>query len=128
MKHIRLINDDQETLEVMVTALQSYGYEVDTQHSDADVRGLLERACPDLVIIDYSEDEVQGEKAYRSLISHEISRNVPVIVMSDNIAVILSLDYERDDVFIMKPFDLNFLLQQISCCIASSECSPDYNF
>jgi DNA-binding response OmpR family regulator len=81
----------------------------------------MKLTCPDLVIIDYSADEVQGEKVYLSLISHEVSRTVPMIVMSDNIAVILSLDYERDDVFIMKPFDLNFLLHQISCCIASSE-------
>ncbi|HTJ61754.1 MAG TPA: response regulator [Candidatus Saccharimonadales bacterium] len=116
-KRIVLIEDDDDTRDAMVAALEAEGYLV---QASADAFGDIRHARADLVILDlFLHGEAAGWQQLDVLTLDPATRAIPVIVCS---AAIASLGEARtklamlDVAVLEKPFDL----EQLSAAVAAA--------
>jgi len=113
MNKVLLIDDDLDLLEVLSSALSYFGFEVKTSNYTDDILSLVTVYQPDLVIIDYIMDGVNGGEMCSAIKKKESTKNIPVIILSAYDKVIKSLGYYGCDLFISKPFDMQDLVTKI---------------
>jgi len=111
---ILVVEDDEDTLELLRTVLERQGYNVATARGGRNALAQLQSSAFDLVLSDVSMAEGDGLTLVSSL--RELGLlDVPVILMSaehDSTRRIASLDVGADD-FVPKPFDVNELLARL---------------
>ena len=113
MKKLLLIDDDTDLLEVLASALTYFGFEVKTSNKPDDIHSLVTTHQPDLVILDYIMENVNGGEICAQLKKKEDTKNLPVIILSAYDKVIKSLGNYGCDAFISKPFDMMDLVNNI---------------
>ena len=86
-----------------------------------DLKEILEASRPDLIILDISLGQFDGREICRELKQNERTKNIPIIMLSAHER--LSKAYEDDcaDGYIMKPFALAELLEEIKLLIKLPE-------
>jgi DNA-binding response OmpR family regulator len=120
MKKVLLIDDDVALLEVLSDALTYFGFEVKaTSHTD-DIHTLITIHQPDLVIMDYIMNGINGGELCSAIKKKEATKNLPVIILSAYDKVIKSLGNYGCDAFIAKPFDMKNLISLINNIIKRS--------
>jgi DNA-binding response OmpR family regulator len=113
MNKVLLIDDDLDLLEVLSSALAYFGFEVKTSSYTDDILSLVTVYQPDLVIIDYIMEGVNGGEMCSAIKKKESTKNIPVIILSAYEKVIKSLGNYGCDMFISKPFDMQDLIKKI---------------
>lgn len=112
--NILVVEDDEDTLELLRAVLERDGYSVVTAHGGKPALEYLQAAKVDLVLSDVSMAEGDGLTLVSSL--RELGLlDVPVILMSaehNTSRRVASLDVGADD-FVPKPFDVNELLARL---------------
>jgi len=112
--NILVVEDDEDTLELLRTVLEREGYSVATASGGKNALARLQESPFDLVLSDVSMAEGDGFTLVSSL--RELGLlDVPVILMSaehESTRRVASLDVGADD-FVAKPFDLNELLARL---------------
>jgi len=103
-RRIMIVDDDESVRSLLRMTLAEDEYEIDEATDGEDALRLLERAVPDLVLLDWEMPERHG-----SLVLDELKRRhpqLPVIVLTAEIA-----EHHRSlaealnvDVFLTKPF------------------------
>ncbi|HWD89167.1 MAG TPA: response regulator [Mucilaginibacter sp.] len=107
MKKVLLLDNDEDVLDVMQEALSYEGFEVKCIGQTNDIFPEIERYRPDVVILDYILDGVNGGEICHQIKENKKTSDMPVILVSAYPKVLWSLgDYGCDD-FIPKPFDLD---------------------
>ena len=111
-----LVADDDAGLRALCrAALESEGFEVDeAAHGDEAVEHALERA-PDVLLLDLSMPHRDGWEVLDALAEHELTRDVPVVMMTGSAS---QENLERADRagvldFIGKPFEPKDLISTI---------------
>jgi DNA-binding response OmpR family regulator len=86
-----------------------------------DLKGIIEQNRPDVMILDISLGQFDGREICRELKQNEKTKSIPVIMLSAHER--LSKAYEDDcaDGYIMKPFALAELLEEIKLLIKMTE-------
>ena len=111
---ILVVEDDEDTLELLRAVLERQGYSVVTASGGKDALLHLQSSPFDLVLSDVSMAEGDGLTLVSSL--RELGlRDVPVILMSaehDTSRRVASLDVGADD-FVPKPFEVDELLARL---------------
>ncbi|HSW95547.1 MAG TPA: response regulator [Patescibacteria group bacterium] len=114
------MEDDDDTRDAMVAALEAEGYQV---LASADAFGDIRHARADLVILDlFLHGEAAGWQQLDVLTLDPATRGIPVIVCS---AAIASLGKARtklamlDVAVLEKPFDLEQLSAAVAAALAS---------
>lgn len=111
---ILVVEDDEDTLELLRAVLERQGYSVVTANGGKDALLHLQSSPFDLVLSDVSMGEGDGLTLVSSL--RELGlRDVPVILMSaehDTTRRVASLDVGADD-FVPKPFEIEELLARL---------------
>lgn len=114
-KKILAIDDENDALLILKTALTSEGYDVITATNGFDGVALAEEQKPDLVILDLLMPEMDGFEVLAQLKSSDTTGEIPVIVVSGvsekekiKNALTQGIDY-----FIMKPYDYNDLIAKV---------------
>ena len=112
-RRIMIVDDDESVRSLLRMTLAEDEYEIDEATDGEDALRLLERAVPDLVLLDWEMPERHG-----SLVLDELKRRhpqLPVIVLTAEIA-----EHHRSlaealnvDVFLTKPFSPLELLETI---------------
>ena len=112
-RRIMIVDDDESVRSLLRMTLAEDEYEIDEATDGEDALRLLERAVPDLVLLDWKMPERHG-----SLVLDELKRRypqLPVIVLTAEIA-----EHHRNlaeslkvDVFLTKPFSPLELLETI---------------
>jgi len=120
-KKILLIDNDPDILAVMQEALDYEGFEVFTASKAEDIVSLVCNIKPDLLLIDYILDGINGGELCHQLKADHKTAALPVIIISAYPRVLKSLGYYGCDAFIPKPFDLYDLIDQINSysCIST---------
>ncbi|MDB5131308.1 MAG: hypothetical protein JWR02_1057 [Mucilaginibacter sp.] len=113
-KRILIIDDDAALLEILKDFLQESGFEVLTDEKGLNVFQLIERFRPNLIILDYLLDDINGGEICHQVKHHPASKHIPVILYSAYPKVLLSLGTYNCDLFIPKPFDLSPFLNEIT--------------
>ncbi|MDE7222616.1 MAG: response regulator transcription factor [Acetatifactor sp.] len=116
-KTIAVIEDDQPISNLLYESLTHEGYEVLRAYSGTEALYLLERHCPDLILLDLMLPGLSGEELLSRL------TGIPVIVVSARVTtedkVKLLLDGAAD--YITKPFELSELLARITVQLRRAE-------
>ncbi len=76
MKKLLLIDDDTDLLEVLASALSYFGFDVKTSNHTDDIHSLITIHQPDLVILDYIMDGVNGGEMCAEIKKKEEHKNV----------------------------------------------------
>ncbi|MFN0180798.1 MAG: ATPase, T2SS/T4P/T4SS family [Gemmatimonadales bacterium] len=103
---ILLVDDEDQLRKAMRDLLERQGYTVIEARDGAEALAEIDRANPDLVLLDLNLPGVDGYTVLAQIRSREITRNLPVIVLTakgdeDNEVRVLQLG--ADD-FLTKPF------------------------
>lgn len=113
---ILVVEDDPGTARALVDALEFADYRVWHAGDGREARGFLERARPDLILLDLLLPDVDGLVLCSTLKS---MADVPVVICSASARrsdPVLSLKLGADD-FVRKPFDLDDLLARIEAIL-----------
>lgn len=110
---ILVIEDDQDTAEVLCAFLKMKGYICEIKNDGNDILSFLKQYEPDLIIIDYLLPMVNGGEICSEIKRDQNCSHLPVIIYSAYSRVFLSLGRYHCDAFIEKPFDLDELQLKI---------------
>lgn len=120
-KRVLVIDDDNDTLDVMEEILTYEGFEVRSLADTSNVFPEINRYSPDIIILDYILRGINGGDICHQIKVNPYTANVPVILMSAYPRVFNSLGSYGCNIFIAKPFDLNDLVGQIHHLISDSQ-------
>jgi DNA-binding response OmpR family regulator len=120
---ILVVEDDPPTARALADALDMAGYRVWHAIDGADARGQLERARPDMILLDLILPDIDGLVLCYTLRS---AANVPIVICSGTSRKrdsILALKLGADD-FVRKPFELDDLLARVEAVLRRAPRRP----
>lgn len=116
-KQVFVIDDDEGLLAAFEAMLESAGYSVVTC-SDADcLKGLDKADLPDLILLDVLLSGIDGRDVCKELKSQELTKRIPVIVVSAHPSASKSIKRVGADDFLAKPFEMDELLEKVATYI-----------
>jgi DNA-binding response OmpR family regulator len=110
---ILVIEDDRDILDAIRLILESRGYVVVALDRVEKMAAEVELRVPHLVLLDIWVGGGDGREAAKWLRRHEPTKNVPIIMVSANMATQQIAKEVKADDFILKPFDLDHLLSTV---------------
>jgi DNA-binding response OmpR family regulator len=125
-RRILIVDDDPRLLHVVSMYLKIEGFEVDAELDGAEGLRALERARPDLVILDVMMPGIDGLELCRRIKTDPRTRSIPVLMFT---ALSSDDDVESGraagaDRFINKPFSLVGLATVIRSYLAEAPPVP----
>jgi DNA-binding response OmpR family regulator len=112
-KHILVIDDDNNVLEIFRDILVNEGYKVTILAEVDEIADTMEVCKPDLVIVDFLLQGINGGELCSQIKLNEQTSRIPVILTSAHPKVLLSLGNYHCDEFLEKPFDVGYLTERI---------------
>lgn len=105
-KHIFVIEDDEDILEMIIYNLEKDGYRVSAAHNGLAALETLGSSLPDLVVLDIMLPGMDGFEVLKALRDEPATENLPVIMLtarSSEADKVVGLELGADD-YITKPF------------------------
>jgi CheY-like chemotaxis protein len=118
---ILVVDDENDILLLIRTALQSAGHEVLTATNGPDALEQLRESKPDLVILDIMMPGQSGLDVLAEIKEDEETATIPVIMLtglSDKHKIQSALDHGAE-YYIVKPFEYNDLLGKVDLAMES---------
>lgn len=114
---VLIVDNDNDTLEIMRDVLEYSGFEVVTSAGTEDIHDMINLHDPDLLLIDYILDGINGGEICCELKRNKATQHLAVVIVSAYGRVIHSLGNYNCDAFIPKPFDLEELSSTLKTLI-----------
>lgn len=124
MDHILVVDDDAEIRGLLHDYLQKNGYRVTAVADGKSMRAALDRARPDLIVLDLMLPGEDGLTLCRELRSRS---EVPIVMLTargEEIDRIVGLEMGADD-YLPKPFNPRELLARIKSILRRSRALPE---
>ena len=122
-KKILVIDDENDILLIIKSALHEEGFDVTTANNGYDGLALAEDASPDLIILDIMMPEMDGFEVLQQLKENEKTAQIPVVILTG----MSSKDKIREalnkgiDYYIVKPFEYRDLVSKVQIAIDDAE-------
>ena len=126
-KHILIVDDYPDALDIWAIFLRSLGYRVSTAADGASAIALAERLLPDLVVLDLELPRVSGFDVARRLRANPETNLIPLIAAT-GYSHLSQLDLAREvgfDQIVIKPCDPDVLVEEIERLLHSADETPD---
>jgi two-component system, cell cycle response regulator DivK len=126
-KHILIVDDYPDALDIWAIFLQSLGYRVSTASDGASAITLAEQLLPDLVVLDLELPRVSGFDVARRLRANPETCDIPLIAAT-GYSHLRQLDRAREvgfDQIVIKPCDPDFLVEEIERLLHPAGTLPD---
>jgi DNA-binding response OmpR family regulator len=110
-KKILVAEDDRAILEVVKIILEQEGY--DTLFADREelIRNIIRNQKPDLILLDIWLGGSDGGKIAKSIKNDKQTKHIPIIMISANNETEKITKEAGADGFLLKPFNIDDLLQ-----------------
>lgn len=121
MKSILLIEDNVDILENLAEYLALEGYQIYTTNNEDRGIEMAMEFMPDLIICDTPRPGIDGQEVLSLLLNSSTICQIPFIfctTLCEKINKQEALEQGADD-YIIKPFDLEQILEKIKVCILS---------
>jgi len=117
--HLLVVDDDLNTLELFWIQLKQAGYRVSRAESGKEALSLIEKAPPDLVLLDLMMPGMAGIQACRII---RANSSLPIIVISvyDSLEKKVEALQEGADDYLTKPISMQELLARIRSLLRRS--------
>ncbi len=115
-KRLAYIEDEAEMIDLVRLILGRRGYTVLGASGGREGLELIRKELPDLVLLDLMMPDMDGWDVYHQMKSEELTRDIPVIVITAkalNIDKVLGLRIAKVEDYIAKPFSPQELLQRV---------------
>ncbi len=125
-KKVLVIDDENDILLIIKSALHEEGYDVTTANNGYDGLALAEDASPDLIILDIMMPEMDGFEVLQQLRENEKTARIPIVILTG----MSSKDKIREalnkgiDYYIVKPFEYQDLVSKVKIAIDDAERQP----
>ncbi len=126
MGKIYLVEDDENIKELLVYALNSNGFDVDSFENPHDFWSALEVELPELVLLDIMLPNESGTDILKKLRKQDRTAKLPVIMLTAKSAEmdkVKCFSYGADD-YITKPFSVLELVARIKAILKRVDNSP----
>lgn len=110
---VLVIDNDHDILDIMTEALTYEGYEVKGLPGVDDILPEIRKYQPDIIILDYILNGINGGELCHQLKINLNTSQLPIVMMSAYPKVLQSLGDYGCNIFIPKPFDLDYLVNCI---------------
>ncbi len=123
VKHILVIEDDPDIVELLRYNLERESYQVSSASAGSEGLAQLQRERPDLLILDLMLPEISGFELCRRLRRDSEYQNLPVIMLtarSEEADVIAGIELGADD-YITKPFSPRELVARVGAVLRRTE-------
>ena len=111
-KKILVADDDGQLLELIKTRLEKNNYQVLTVKDGLEALKKVKSEIPDLIILDIKMAQMDGYLTLRKLKSEEMTKSIPVIILTGYDKMRDLFEVEDISDYIVKPFnDEDFLLR-----------------
>ena len=118
--HILLVEDDIDVAAVTKELLLEEGYEVSwSQDGLQALRFMEEQRLPDLILLDLMMPRMSGTQFLQEFSKLQLPRKIPVLILSAGRNVEIVAMQVGADGFLVKPFDVEKLLETISRHLSS---------
>lgn len=125
-KHILIVDDYPDALDIWAIYLRSLGYRVSTAGDGAAAILQAERLLPDLIVLDLELPRVSGFDVAKRLRANPETRFIPLIAAT-GYSHLRQLDRAREagfDQIIIKPCDPDTLIAEIERLLEPAEPQP----
>ena len=112
-KKILVVDDDPDILDAITLVLEDTGYRVESSLEANYILRLKNSNLPDLIILDVLLSGSDGRLVCKQLKKKEITRKIPVIMISAHPNVEQSVKDAGAEEFIPKPFNIADLLMKV---------------
>lgn len=114
---ILIVDNDIDTLRKMELMLTEESFEVISTSNDSEVSELITEHRPDLIILDIFLKGFDGRDLCHQLKNNEMSKFIPILLISDKRQLREKLKECSADGFLRKPFEKSDLLYGIENCL-----------
>ena len=118
-KHILVVEDEEDILELVSFNLKKEGYQVKGVTSGEEGLEEVRRKIPSLIILDLMLPGVDGFDVCKSLKGDPTTKTIPIIMLtarSDEADIVIGLELGADD-YLTKPFSPRVLVARIRAAI-----------
>jgi two-component system phosphate regulon response regulator PhoB len=122
-KTILVVDDEPAIRDMISTALDVAGYDCLQAENAKQAHGMIIDDQPDLVLLDWMMPETSGIELMRRLQRDELTKNVPVIMLTAKAAednMVQGLESGADD-YITKPFSPRALVARINAVLRRAD-------
>jgi len=112
-KKILICDDDLGILEMLELLLEETGHQIIPEANSLNVRSILERESPDLVILDLWMPVLSGDQVLKMIRENPSTNDLPVIVISASTDGKEIADQAGATQFLAKPFDVDELINLV---------------
>lgn len=115
MSRIYVIEDDENIRQLVATALQAFGYQVNAFETAGEGIAALEKETPDLMLFDIMLPDIDGVEAVRQIRKNPAYETLPIMMLTaknSELDKVAGLDAGADD-YLTKPFGTVELLARI---------------
>lgn len=126
LKHILLVDDEPDLVQLVSLRLTAAGYEVTTAFDGQQALDQVKKGRPDLIILDLMLPKLDGYKVCRLLKFDERYRSIPILIFTARAqAQDIQLAMECGaNAYMTKPFDAAGLLAKVSELMSETPASP----
>lgn len=114
-KKILIVDDDRETVQLLSLALRPKGYKIAIAFDGVEGLEQVEKAKPDLILLDINMPRIDGSQVQKILRSNPRTAEIPVILMTvKEMVKDVEEGMERGArAYFAKPFDIERLLKKV---------------
>jgi putative two-component system response regulator len=127
---VLVVDDSEDTRQVLTELLQQEGYVVRAAADGAAALAVIERDPPDVVLTDVAMPHVDGFELCGRLKSDPATRLIPVVLVTglrDRADRLTGITVGADD-FLMKPFDSAELLARVASLLRLKRVTDDLDY
>lgn len=117
-KKILICDDDLGILEMLELLLEETGYQIIAEPNSLNVRSILERESPNLVVLDLWMPVLSGDQVLKMIRENAVTKDVPVIVISASTDGKEIANKAGATAFLAKPFDVDELINMVEKYVA----------
>jgi len=111
---VLIINDEADLVDIVAIVLQAAGHETKACTEGRSGADMAHRYCPDVILLDWKLRETDGGRVLARLRADQVTRSIPVIMMSASQDGRRLAEQAGADAFLPKPFGADGLLEAVS--------------
>lgn len=114
-KKIAIVDDDVAILDSLGTILDMEGFEVNTFVKGSEIFNFVESVSkPNLILLDMWLSGEDGRDICKKLKENEVTKNIPVVIMSASRGLEDTAIQSGANAFIAKPFEIDEMISKLN--------------
>ncbi|MGD9335605.1 MAG: response regulator, partial [Desulfobacterales bacterium] len=125
-KHILIVEDEEDILELVRYNLSRDGYQVLCTTSGEDALKIIKSEALDLIVLDLMLPEIDGLEVAKILKNDSKTQDIPIIMLTakgEEADIVTGLELGADD-YITKPFSPRILTARIRAVLRRKKITP----